>query len=80
NDKSKVSKISFELEQKKLNPISFGHCDHRSAHHTAPKFTDRDELGAKILAHLISMTVQLKYLIVENFRCLVYVIEHIILR
>ncbi|CAF3068386.1 unnamed protein product [Rotaria sp. Silwood2] len=43
---------------------------------SATKFTDRDETRAKIFADLVSMPIQLKYLIVENFQCLVYVIEH----
>ncbi|CAM4765340.1 unnamed protein product [Rotaria magnacalcarata] len=45
---------------------------------TAATFTDRDETVAKIFPHLISMSLPLKSLIVENFQCLVYIIEHVI--
>ncbi|CAM4916524.1 unnamed protein product [Rotaria socialis] len=77
-------KTSFDIEQEKLNHIQFvnvtelqfGFCYRRSTHLPVTKFTDRDEKRAKIFAHLISMPVQLKYLIVENFQRLLYVIEH----
>jgi hypothetical protein len=39
--------------------------------------TDRDKVRAKIFAHLLSMPVQLKYLFVEKFEWLLYVIQYV---
>lgn len=36
-----------------------------------------DELRGKVLAHLISLTVQLKYLLVERFTWLLHVIQYV---
>ena len=38
---------------------------------------DRNQIREKVLAHLISMTVQLKYLRVEQFQWLLHVIEYV---
>ncbi|CAF5054106.1 unnamed protein product, partial [Rotaria sp. Silwood1] len=38
---------------------------------------DRDQIREKVLAHLISMTVQLKYLLVERFEWLLHVVEYL---
>ncbi|CAF0947683.1 unnamed protein product [Adineta steineri] len=38
--------------------------------------TDGNEVRGKVLAHLISMTIQLKYLLVERFEWLLHVIQH----
>ncbi|CAF3755553.1 unnamed protein product [Rotaria sp. Silwood1] len=38
--------------------------------------TDENEIRAKVLAHLISMTVQLKYLLIERFEWLLHVIQY----
>ncbi|CAF2063983.1 unnamed protein product [Rotaria magnacalcarata] len=37
---------------------------------------DRNEIREKVLAHLISMTVQLKYLLVEQFEWLLHVVQY----
>ncbi|CAM4775044.1 unnamed protein product [Rotaria magnacalcarata] len=37
---------------------------------------DRNEIREKVLAHLISMTVQLKYLLVEQFEWLLHVVKY----
>jgi hypothetical protein len=38
---------------------------------------DRNEIREKVLAHLISMTVQLKYLLVEQFEWLLHVVQYV---
>ena len=38
---------------------------------------DRDEIREKILAHLISMTVQLKYIQVEQFEWILHVVQYV---
>ncbi|CAF4227907.1 unnamed protein product, partial [Rotaria magnacalcarata] len=37
---------------------------------------DRNEIREKVLAHLISVTVQLKYLLVEQFEWLLHVVQY----
>ena len=39
--------------------------------------TDRNEVRGKVLAHLISMTVQLKYLLVERFEWLLHAVKYV---
>jgi hypothetical protein len=41
------------------------------------KSIDRNKERAKVLAQLISMPVQLKYLIIENVQWLLHVIEYV---
>ncbi|CAF4606916.1 unnamed protein product, partial [Rotaria socialis] len=36
----------------------------------------RNEIREKVLAYLISMTVQLKYLLVERFEWLLHVVQY----
>jgi hypothetical protein len=38
---------------------------------------DRNEIREKVLAHLISMTVQLKCLLVEQFQWLLHVVKYV---
>lgn len=38
---------------------------------------DRDELREKVLVHLISMTVQLKYLQIEQFEWILHVVQYV---
>ena len=38
---------------------------------------DRDETREKVLSYLISMTVQLKYLLVERFEYLLHVVQYV---
>jgi len=38
---------------------------------------DGNEIRGKVLAHLISMTVQLKYLLIERFEWLLHVIQYV---
>ncbi len=38
---------------------------------------DRNEIREKVFAHLISMTVQLKYLLVEQFEWLLHVVQYV---
>jgi len=40
-------------------------------------FTGQDRVRAKVCAHLISMTVQLKYLSLTKFQWLLYIIENV---
>ncbi|CAF4633067.1 unnamed protein product [Rotaria socialis] len=47
----------------------------RSFFTTTPK--GRNEIREKVLAYLISMTVQLKYLLVERFEWLLHVVEYV---
>ncbi|CAF3987327.1 unnamed protein product, partial [Rotaria magnacalcarata] len=75
--------ISFEIGQRNLNDIrlenvtklQFGGCCSRSVG-LDYKLTYQDKLRAKVFAHLISMPVQLKYLLVEKFQWLVHVIKY----
>jgi hypothetical protein len=41
------------------------------------KSIDRNKERAKVLVQLISMAVQLKYLIINNFQWLLHVIEYV---
>ncbi len=38
---------------------------------------EENEIRGKVLAHLISMTVQLKYLRIERFEWLLHVIQYV---
>ena len=38
---------------------------------------DRNEMREKVLAHLISMTVQLKYLLIEQFIWILHVVQYV---
>ncbi|CAF4789155.1 unnamed protein product [Rotaria sp. Silwood1] len=83
DDKSGMLATSFKIGQRNLNTIQlvnvtklqFGNCYRRATHHGS-KFTALDKVRAKIFARLISMPVQLKYLSLENFQWLLYVIEN----
>ncbi|CAF1928468.1 unnamed protein product [Rotaria magnacalcarata] len=76
--------IPFEIGQSNLNDIrlenvtklQFGGCCSRSVG-LDYKLTYQDKLRAKVFAHLISMPVQLKYLLVEKFQWLVHVIKYV---
>jgi hypothetical protein len=41
------------------------------------KSMEGNQLREKVLAHLISMTVQLKYLLVERFEWLLHVVQYV---
>ncbi|CAF4475062.1 unnamed protein product [Rotaria socialis] len=76
--------IPFEIGQSNLNDIrlenvtklQFGGCCSRSVG-LDYKLTYQDKLSAKVFAHLISMPVQLKYLLVEKFQWLLHVIKYV---
>ncbi|CAM4816055.1 unnamed protein product [Rotaria magnacalcarata] len=59
-----------------VTKIQFGTCfDRHRAHVTVP--IERDELREKVLAQLISMPVQLKCLLVEQFEWLLHVVTYL---
>ncbi len=41
------------------------------------QLTDEDKVFAKIFSHIISMTVQLKYLFIERFEWFLYIIQYV---
>ncbi|CAF2106113.1 unnamed protein product, partial [Rotaria magnacalcarata] len=58
-----------------ITKIQFGtHFDRISA--TSTTSIDRDQIREKVLAYLLSMTVQLKYLLVERVEWLLHVVEY----
>ncbi|CAF1497776.1 unnamed protein product [Rotaria sordida] len=61
-----------------VTKLQFGDCDSRSIEFCR-KLTYRDKRRAKVFAHLISMCVQLKYLLVEKFEWLLYIVKYIML-
>ncbi|CAM4942039.1 unnamed protein product [Rotaria socialis] len=64
-----------DMAFRNVTKIQFGTWfDRHSARVDEP--IDRNEVREKVLAHLISMTVQLKYLLVEQFEWLLHVVQY----
>ncbi|CAF4401825.1 unnamed protein product, partial [Rotaria sp. Silwood2] len=58
-----------------ITKIQFGtHFDRRNDYNKLAN--DQNEIRAKVLACLISMTVQLKYLLVERFEWLLHIVQY----
>ncbi|CAF0879798.1 unnamed protein product [Adineta steineri] len=81
--KAEMLATLFKFEQQNLNKIQFVNvtklqfgCCRRRATLFVSKFTAEDKVRAKLFARLISMPVQLKYLSLEKFQWLLYVIEN----
>jgi len=67
----KVTDIRF----RNITKLTFGHSFFRQ-NYVCDKSINRNKERAKVFAHLLSMPVQLKYLVVEKFQWLLHVIEY----
>ncbi|CAF2810452.1 unnamed protein product [Rotaria sp. Silwood2] len=67
----KVTDIQF----RNITKLKFGHSFTRR-NYACDKSIDRNKARAKVLAHLISMPVQLEYLLIEKFQWVLHVIEY----
>ncbi|CAF3420896.1 unnamed protein product [Rotaria socialis] len=83
SDRSAQLRVLFETERWNLiniqlsyvTRLDFGFCS-KCLDGSCDKSIDRNKTRAKMLACLISMTVQLKYLIVENFQWLLHAVQY----
>ncbi|CAF3421409.1 unnamed protein product [Rotaria socialis] len=64
-----------DIRLKNVTKLQLGDCFFRSVEFSN-KSTHRDKLRAKVFAHLISTCVQLKYLLVDNFKWLLHVTRY----
>ncbi|CAF1416626.1 unnamed protein product [Rotaria sordida] len=68
-------KKTIDMPFRNVTKIQFGTwLDRDNSHRHNP--INRNEIREKVLAHLISMTVQLKYLLVEQFEWLLHVVQY----
>ncbi|CAM4802124.1 unnamed protein product [Rotaria magnacalcarata] len=70
-DPNKMTNIQF----RNVTKLKFGHIFMRLTY-ACDESMDRNRERAKLLAHLISMPVQLKYLLVRNFQWFLHVVEY----
>ncbi|CAF4759565.1 unnamed protein product, partial [Rotaria magnacalcarata] len=70
---------TMNLSIRNVTKIQFGTCLDQIIADTDTSIR-RNKISIQVLAHLISMTVQLKYLVVEHFKWLLYAAQYIHIR